>query len=381
MHHRRFRFPFEPGDQPHRLFRKRRFLIGRFALFFAPLVVSSIIVLSALAYLLVRVFNNNPQIAAFVGMGSCVLALLIPSGIFFIARRVFRSIGTPLAHIMDAADAVAEGDLSVQVPEHYRGEFGQLARSFNRMTRELAHADQQRRHLTADVAHELRTPLHIIQGNLEGIQDGVYQPTPEHIGATLDEIHLLARLVEDLQTLSLAETGQLDLKHTPVDVAELLADVHTSFSGQAEAAGVTLEVAVSPTKLTVIGDADRLDQVLSNLVANALRYTPPGGHIWLRAEPFQSEENQLAGVRLQVQDSGAGIPPEDLPFVFDRFWRGDRSRTRQEGAGSGLGLAISRQLVKAHGGAIRVESQVGQGTTFTFELPGEVDEPSRPTIE
>jgi signal transduction histidine kinase len=235
------------------------------------------------------------------------------------------------------------------------------------MTAELARADQQRRNLTADVAHELRNPLHIIQGNLEGILDGVYEPTPEQIGATLEETRALARLVDDLNTLSLAEAGQLPMKWEPVDVPAFLADVSTSFSGPADAAGIVL-TAVSTPGLTLTADIGRLDQVLGNLVANALRHTPRGGTITLRAAPVNlpGEPNE---VRIVVSDTGEGIPAEDLPYVFDRFWRGDRSRARAGGAGSGLGLAIARQLVHAHGGRIGVESAVGRGTTFTIELP------------
>jgi two-component system OmpR family sensor kinase/two-component system sensor histidine kinase BaeS len=277
--------------------------------------------------------------------------------------RTFRGVTTPLADVMAAADAVAEGNLGVRVDAHATGDFGRLARSFNHMTEELERADQQRRNLTADVAHELRTPLHIIQGNLEGILDGVYEPTAEHVGATLDETRLLARLVDDLRTLSLAEAGQLPLALEPVDLTELLADVRTSFSGQAEAAGVELRLEIGNNLPTITADTDRLDQVLGNLMANALRYTPSGGTITLRAEP------RPGGVRILVRDTGEGISAEDLPFIFDRFWRGDRSRSHAGGAGSGLGLVIARQLVQVHGGRINVVSELGQGTTFTIELP------------
>jgi len=282
-----------------------------------------------------------------------------------LARRTFRDIATPLADVMTAADAVAEGDLSVrvEVPQHSSGEFERLAKSFNRMIEELERSDRQRRNLTADVAHELRTPLHIIQGNLEGVLDDVYEPTDEHIQATLEETQQLSRLVEDLRTLSLAEAGQLPLVWEPVDVAELLADVHTSFSGQAEAAGIDLRVEIGDDLPTITGDVGRLDQVLGNLVANAVRHTSAGGQIALGAESIEG------GVRIRVRDTGEGIPAEDLPHVFDRFWKGDRSRTRASGTGSGLGLAIARQLVQAHGGCIGVESKVGQGSTFTIELP------------
>jgi two-component system OmpR family sensor kinase/two-component system sensor histidine kinase BaeS len=269
---------------------------------------------------------------------------------------------------MDAAEAVAAGNFEVRVKERGSREFQQLAHSFNRMSEELARTDQQRRNLTADVAHELRTPLHIIQGNLEGVLDGVYAPTPEHIDATLQETRTLARLVDDLRTLSLAESGELPLHPEALDVHDLLADVTTSFSPQAESAGVHLCVAAGATPpLTLYGDPGRLDQVLSNLVSNALRHTPAGGSITLAATSVQSAAGEQ--IQLTVSDTGEGIAPEDLPFIFDRFWRADRARTHTEGAGSGLGLAIAGQLVKAHGGTITAGSEPGQGTTFTITLP------------
>jgi two-component system OmpR family sensor kinase/two-component system sensor histidine kinase BaeS len=233
------------------------------------------------------------------------------------------------------------------------------------MTAALARSDEQRRNLTADVAHELRTPLHIIQGNLEGILDGVYEANPEHIQATLEETHTLARLVDDLHTLAQAEAGQLSIRHEAVDVSELLADVQTSFSGQADVQGVALTVDFEgkPADLTIAGDAGRLDQVLSNLVANALRHTAAGGKINL----FACRED--GRVLIQIRDSGSGIPEADLPFIFDRFWRGDQARTRSDGASGGLGLAIVKQLVEAHNGRVSVSSTVGQGTTFMLEFP------------
>jgi two-component system OmpR family sensor kinase/two-component system sensor histidine kinase BaeS len=324
--------------------------------------------MAALAFLFVRLLGGHGRVAVLVWIAGIGFALALPTLAAKMAMEAFRGIATPLADVMSAADAVAEGDLSVRVrePTHGSNTFRRLARSFNRMVEELQRADQQRRNLTADVAHELRTPLHIIQGNLEGILDDVYEPTGEHITATLEETRALARLVDDLRTLSLAEAGQLPLVWEQVDLAELLADVCTSFSGQAEAAGIDLSVEIEDSSpLAVIADVGRLNQVLGNLVSNALRYTPSGGRIALSAQALDG------GVRIAVSDTGVGILSEDLPYVFDRFWKADRSRTRAGGGGSGLGLAIARQLVQAHGGRIGVESTVGQGTAFTIELPSD----------
>lgn len=345
---------------------KRRFLFMRFITFFAGLmgifIVGLVVVLSLL-------FNRQLPPPGWLLSVVCAVPLVFMMLAGLVGSLAFRRIGSPVAEVMAAADQVANGNLDVRVHEEAPGEFGRLASSFNRMTAELARSDQQRRNFTADVAHELRTPLHIIQGNLEGILDGVYEATPEHINATLDETRLLARLVNDLQTLSLAESGQLPLHRRPLVVADLLSDVVTSFSNQAAAAGVRLETVYSADgdpsgiDLVIEADPDRLDQVLSNLVSNALRHTPAGGSITLQVVPCEG------GARITVADTGSGISPEDLPFVFDRFWRGDRARTRHEGAGSGLGLAIARQLVQAHGGTIQVESRPGEGTCFTIDLP------------
>jgi signal transduction histidine kinase len=276
-------------------------------------------------------------------------------------RRAYRRFAKPLARLIDATNAVAAGDRTVRLPESSHSEFRRVEHSFNRMVEELALADQRRRTLTADVAHELRTPLQIIQGNLEGVLDGVYQPTPDHIEATLAETRQLARLVEDLRVLSQAEAGQLPMAREPVEIGELVQDVATSFSGQAQAAGIDLTTSVEPPSIAVLGDSGRLDQVLSNIVANALRHTPRGGQIDLAA---RSDDGMATIV---ITDTGEGIPPEELPFIFDRFWRGDRARTRATG-GSGLGLAIARELVLAHGGTIEAVSTPGVGSSFTIHL-------------
>ena len=347
-----------PQDwEGQRLFYLRR-LLGCFIAFFILFLVAILVVFAF-------VYGSLPEslrIVAWVLVGSFGVSLIFA---LLLGGWAFRRVGRPTIDVLAAIDAVAAGDFSVRVREDIPGEFGRLARRFNFMVTELERAEQQRRNLTADVAHELRNPLHIIQGNLEGMLDGVYAVSPEQIEATLEETRLLARLVEDLQTLSLAEAGQLPLHLVVISAADIIADVGTSFAAAAEETGIELRIDIPDDRhdLELNADPDRLDQALSNLVSNALRYTPSGGSITLRAEAIRD------GVRLSVQDTGAGIPAEDLPYVFDRFWRGDRARARQAGGGSGLGLAITRQLVQAHGGQISVESQVGEGTRFVIELP------------
>ena len=343
-------------------------LFMRFLFVFGLVVLLILGGMAVLAMFFTRAAGGSESIAPFVWIASCGLALALPILAITIAGRAYRNITTPLAEVMTAADAVAEGDFTVRVMEKENGhdnQFARLARSFNRMTAELQRSDQLRRNLTADVAHELRTPLHIIQGNLEGVLDGVYESTDQHVEATLEETRMLARLVDDLHTLSQAEAGQLSLYWETVAVPDLLADVETSFSGQAASLGSDLAVSYEgqTADLVVSGDVDRLDQVLSNLVANALRHTPEGGQVSLQA-------SRLGGdVQITVADNGEGIAAENLPYIFERFWRGDDARSHAAGAGAGLGLAIARQLVEAHGGAIDVSSSLGEGTRFTISLP------------
>ncbi len=291
-----------------------------------------------------------------------VIAIGLPFLGMLIGGWARRRISNPLSNIMEASEAVSQGDFSVRVPEGQPGEFGQLEAAFNRMVSELEQTDQMRRSLAADVAHELNTPLHIIQGYLEGILDDVYQPDQETINTMLEETRLMARLVEDLRTLSLAEAGVLPLEMRPVDLAELLEDIRTTFSGQTEAAGVEMHIEVDE-ELTLTADPDRLNQVLINLTANALRYTPQGGQITITAK--QNADR----IHIEVTDTGQGIDPQHLPHIFERFWRADKSRTHADGSGHGLGLPIARQLVRAHGGEITVESEIGVGTRFSVFLP------------
>ena len=292
------------------------------------------------------------------GLAAGVVALLLG----FI---VFRGITAPLNRLTRAAHAVAEGDLAQRVQIRTGDEIAELGTAFNTMASNLQREEQLRREMTADIAHELRTPLSVIQGNLEAVLDGVYPPDAEHIQPALDQAQLLARLVEDLRTLALAEGGQLSLDRQPTDVAELVKRVVASFEPKAADRRVTLSVDAPSSLPRIRADGQRIAQVLTNLLGNALRYTPQDGRadVRLSAQP----ESILA----TVSDNGPGIAAEDLPHIFDRFYRADKSRSRdpRSGEGSGLGLAIARSIVEAHGGRIWAESETGQGTTIAFTLP------------
>ena len=317
---------------------------------------------AAILYLIFSEYSGVRNIWILLCGAPVVLVLFVIITIF----NLYTRFGRPLEQLFNAINAVEEGNLSVRVPENNSDMFSDLIKRFNKMVGKLERAEQQRRNLTADIAHELRTPLHIIQGNLEGIVDGVYQPTPEHVNNTLDETRLLTRLVNDLQTLSLAETGQLPLHPTRFLLADLVNDLTSSFSSQAASQNIDLNTNIADPNQKLTADYDRLNQVLSNLISNALRHTPEGGTISIETGSGSNEERS---VQIVVKDTGAGIAPDDLPFIFDRFWRGDKSRT--ERTHTGLGLAITKQLIHAQNGTIDVQSDglPGKGTTFTIELP------------
>jgi len=294
-----------------------------------------------------------------------LLALAVGVGAsLVIAQRVT----APIASMTRAARAIAQGDLSQRVATASSDEVGELALAFNQMAANLAHAEELRRNLVADVAHELRTPLAVLQADLEAIQDGVYQPTPEHIATLRSEVSHLSRLVSDLHELALAEAGQLTLEKRPTDIATLVQRVVETMQSTAHPRQLTLTATIlSPIPPLTI-DPDRIEQALRNLVGNALRYTPAGGRISVEVEMGAFPHSNRPAVVLRVRDTGPGIAPEDLPYIFDRFYRGEKSRARSTG-GSGLGLAIVRQLVEAHGGSVWVDSVVGQGSTFSVALP------------
>ena len=341
--------------------RRGRRMFLRFLMSFGFIVLFVVGGMGVLAWLLTRIVGGGGSTTIYVWLAGVVTLLFLPSFAIFMAIRTFRRLLLPLTELMRAADQVAGGDFSVRMGNQHVGDFGALSKSFNHMVTELELADLRRRNMTADVAHELRTPLHIIQGNLEGILDGVYDPTQEHINLTLDETRLLGRLIEDLRILSLAEAGELPLDRQRVDLAELLGDVETSFSGLAAEQQIELHIS-TPEGLFVSADYLRLTQVVSNLLANALRHTAAQGRISLSA----NLEETTGGVLIVVEDNGEGISADDLPFIFDRFWRGDKSRPHS--GSTGLGLAISHQLIRAHGGELTVESEVGHGSRFQIAL-------------
>jgi signal transduction histidine kinase len=302
-----------------------------------------------------RLIDFQPGPITFSRGGVWAAFFLGLAGLLVIGRAL-RHLAVPIGDLMEAAGRVAEGDYAARVAEHGPREVRALTRAFNTMAARLQADEETRRNLLADVTHELRTPLTVVQGNLEGLLDGVYPRDDAHLAPILEETRVLSRLVDDLRMLALAESGALKLQKEPTDLAVLLSETAASFRGQADAAGVTLSVDV-PADLPLLDlDPERMRQVLSNLIANALRYTPPGGTIRVRAgggDPL---------VTVSVSDTGAGIPADDLPHVFDRFYKSGDSR------GTGLGLAIAKNLVAAHGGEIAAQSAPGKGTTIQFTL-------------
>ncbi len=298
---------------------------------------------------------------ASVNRALLIVAVVAGLGAVLLILGLSRRILAPVEALTAAVRRMEAGDLSQRVNITSRDEIGELARAFNAMADGLARLEELRRNMVTDVAHELRTPLSNIRGYLEAIQDGVVQPEGCIIDSLHEEAMLLSRLVDDLQELSLAEAGQLKLERQPVALADIVDRAVESIRLRAEAKGVTVQVDL-PEELLVDVDPQRIGQVLRNLLENALTHTPPGGEIAVTAHT----EGQW--VEVSVRDTGSGIAARDLPYVFERFYRADKSRSRATG-GAGLGLAIAKQLVEAHGGRIEVESEVGRGTQFTFTLP------------
>lgn len=316
-----------------------------------------------------------------VTRAALIAGLLAGLVAFALAIVLVRQITHPLTELNDATQRIAQGDLTARVPREGVDELGQLGGAFNRMASALETQETLRRNLMADVAHELRTPLTAIQGTVEALQDGIFPLTAEGLDPIHEETLLLGRLVEDLRTLAQAEAGHLSLNLADVDVGELTERIVVGQLSVAQQAGVALSWRVETGLPTLLGDNQRIAQVLSNLLSNALRHTPAGGTIEVTVSstqdlsgfPKPGRSDSSPGLLLSVQDSGPGIEPADLPHIFDRFYRGDPSRSRGTG-GSGLGLTIARQLVEAHDGRIWAESPPRgevKGSIFCVWLPGD----------
>jgi two-component system sensor histidine kinase BaeS len=328
----------------------------RMALFFVVIAVLTIVGATFLFW----TFVSAVDVAGGTGRGLALLVVL--AGLAFVARAL-RRLARPVGDVIEAVGRVAEGDLSTRVVVRGSREGRALARAFNAMASRLEAGEDVRRRLLADVSHELRTPLSVVQGNLEALVDGVHPADEAHLVAILEETKVLSRLVEDLRTLSLAESGALALHREAIDIGALVRETVASFASRAEPMGVSLEADASSGMPQVDADPVRAREILSNLIANALRYTPDGGRITVVA---RAED---PGVAIEVRDTGGGIAPEQIDRIFDRFYKSAESR------GAGLGLAIAKQLVEAHGGRISATSVVGEGTTIRFTLPGEAPSP------
>ena len=293
-----------------------------------------------------------------IGVISFLMAIpTIIIGLFLMRRFV-----TPLAEVIAAARAVAAGDLSTRVRAAGPDDLRALSDSFNHMAASLEQSDNERRNMLADIAHELRTPLTVMRGRLEGIVDGVYAASPEQIGPALEETYLLERLVEDLRLLTLAETRQLHIEHRDVDLNNTASHVMDLFQAEAEEKNISLSLQNSPSSAPAMLDPQRIEQVVGNLVSNALRYTPESGNVHITVEKSATQ------VWLTVSDDGPGVPPQDVANIFLRFWRGERSRSRASG-GAGLGLAIARQLVEAQGGQIHAANRPAGGLQISIIFP------------
>jgi signal transduction histidine kinase len=276
-----------------------------------------------------------------VGTLSSILALFL----IVVAVLLLRRFVNPLADVIYAARAVAKGKLGTRISTKGQGDIRGLSESFNEMALTLERSDRERRDMLADIAHELRTPLSIIRGRLEGIVDGIYSANGSQVSLALEQSYLLERLVDDLRVLTLAETRQLHFEKRTVDLSQLAQKAIDLFSAESREKNISLALGKADGDLHAEVDPQRIEQVIGNLINNALRYIPEGGKIWITLE--QTAE----GVCLSVNDNGPGVAIEDLPYLFDRFWRKDKSRSRVSG-GTGLGLAIARQLIEAQGGTI-----------------------------
>ena len=336
--------PWPPAGRPLRRHRTR--LVLRAGVVFAALCFFSVFGVGSIASALFG--------ARWPGF---VLWPFVWPFLFVLFVAAMRRFALPMADVVEAADRVAGGDFSARVSEHGPPSLRMVGRAFNSMTMRLQMQDRQRRHLMADIAHELRTPLSVIQGRLEGVLDGVYPRDETQIRKVLDDTRTLSRLIDDLRTLAHAESGTLALEKELTDLGVLAHDAMETFSAEAATGGVSLHLEAPGDLPLAAIDPLRIREVLMNLMSNALRHTRAGGSVTIA---IRAESNRVV---VQVADTGKGMTPEETSKVFERFYKGPQSR------GSGLGLTIARNLVTAHGGEIRCDSVAGAGTTFTFTLP------------
>ncbi len=305
-------------------------------------------------------FLDRTKRAYFVAFfGSVIVAGLL--GLLF-ASRFTKRIGS----LTDAAAKLSQGDLTQQVKIEGKDELSDLGLAFNNMSQQLQNSNNLRKQMTADIAHDLRTPLTVVSGYVESMRDGDLETTPERLDVIHQEIRHLEQLVGDLRLLSQSDAGELKLNMQSLDPAELLLQAERVFENEALQKKVSLNVLANPGELCIQGDESRLLQVLENLIANALHYTPEGGTISLKSTLLKTRAGDKC--LIEVQDTGTGISQDELPLIFERFHRADRSRHTDDNQ-SGLGLAIVRALVQAHAGEVQAESELGKGTKFSIYLP------------
>jgi two-component system, OmpR family, sensor histidine kinase BaeS len=335
-------------DRHARLRFFRRIALASFGLL--VIAVSSIF---TAVWLIAQRFGAPGWMAAVTALIGLVAAGAVLVTMFGAMRRFV----SPLGQLMEAADRVADGDYSVRVREYGPPPMRALVHSFNTMTERLQHADRLRRDLMADLAHELRTPLAVVQGRLEGLLDGVYQRDDRQLSELLDETHVLERLIEDLRTLALSDAGALQLQKEHTDLGALAQDVVRSMEAEAARKGVTLNAKTSPESLAADLDPVRIREVLTNLLSNAIRHTSDGGSVTVSVMDTRDRAT------VTVADTGKGMGPDEVARMFERFYKGAGSR------GSGLGLTIARGIVMAHGGDITAASEPGTGAAVTFTIP------------
>lgn len=310
-------------------------------------------------------FQGNPRELEFIERTNLTLlygALIGAVIALFLGIFLSRTITRPIRELTQATHAVSEGDLAQQVTIHSNDELGDLAKAFNKMSAELSRSVNTRKQMTADIAHELRTPLSLILGHAEAVHDGVLPPTKENFEIIREEAARLNHLVDDLRTLSLADAGELSINLQTIEPGQLLQEVSSLYQIQTQKKNITFELDIASHLPTLELDPGRMTQVLTNILDNALRHTPENGQIVLSAK--KSDDR----VEIVVQDSGPGLSPADINRIFERFYRADSSRQREDG-GSGLGLAIAKSIVQAHNGKLSAESGAGNGLRVIISLP------------